>query len=223
MDAVRHWLQRDIKRKIFDRVIFSSKANSSLVEGLMHTSFPLYPLATRDSGSSFTDVQRNGDENESMKNGTETKPLQNGTEFEHKTDVLPNRTELLEQNAGPLEEDRQNENGIDTVEDKDESSRRQEELSTEDLLESLQALQDENMKTVQELMGQLGEMTPEPSPDRLKIDSSDFFSRSLPSHYQDGDFLFQGARSVSPSSKLSHRRCKSGDLILNPDRTESDV
>ena len=166
----------------------------------MHTSFPLYPTAMRDSGGSFTDTQKTENLSE-VQNGTDSQSaLQNG--MDHDTsDVL--------------------ENGLDRENDSDKSQ------STEDLLKSLDAIQNESMKTFEELIGKLAEITPEQSPNRLHVDTQDILSRSLPSHYfgsnQGAGLLHQGGRSVSPSYIIGHSRSPSGDLVLNPSRTESDV
>jgi hypothetical protein len=218
IDAVRNWMQQDMNRNVFDRVVFSSKANSSLVEKLMHNSFPLYLTTNRDSGGSFTAAQEEGGR-EVMQNGIEPQSLHNGSEPAHTgTGVVPcaqqNGTEMTQEKIEPRH------NGCTAngnVEEKDRVS--EEVLSTEDLLESLDAIQDENMKTFEDLMKKLEGISPEP--DRLKLDTplpenQDIFSKSLPSH----DF---GLCCGPPSGRASHNRSHSGDHILNPERVESDV
>ncbi len=237
IDAVRNWLQQDIKRNIFDRVVFSSKANSSLVEELMHISFPLYPCDTVEANGTM----QNGTESHDAEalqapNGTDTQ--QNITDTQHSiTDTEQTGSEslqreiespqdsLLNENPGkfmsrsyvseiPHSSTTLNSNEIEHNEDKEGC------ISTEDLLESLDALQDENMKTFEEIVGKLAESKPEPSPDWLKPHVSpchSIYSRSLPSG---NGFSNQEARSISPSNRVMSQ---SGDLILNPDRTESDV
>lgn len=287
-------MQQDMKQNVFDRVVFSSKANSSLVEKLMHDSFPLYLSATRDSGGSFTDAERSHEDGagliqtepaeiESLPNRTES-VLQSQTESlqSEPGPVLPNgvQEETGLQHNLPVHEHREaaddkhretvhgggtvgvadisseagcsnvgllhdppvheaaNDGGVVSAPDinseagcsKVKDSEATDNLSTEDLLESLEALQDENMKTFEELVEKLAEMAPEPSPGQqlqLSVDSSAFknmYSQSLPSHYRTGSgFLSEEGRSVSPSSRSYHNRSQSGDYILNPDRTESDV
>lgn len=201
IDTVRNWLQQDVKQNLFDRVIFSSKANVSLVEKFMYASFPLFPSATRVSGGSFTQ--------EPHKNGIES--LQNGSvEPESGEQPIVDEQDIvldISESVSGLNE--QKENGA------------KDDLSTEDLLESLQAIQDQNMQTFEELVQQLGETDPVSIPHHLKVDTSaNMYSQSLPRYGSmlSGDGLHE--RSVSPSLTS---RSQSGDLILNPDRIESDV
>lgn len=233
-------MQQDVNRNVFDRVIFSSKANSSLVEKLMHESFPLYPTTTRDSGSSFTVTQEDG--SELLQNGTESVqsqslnigagPTQNGSESKnasrsdlvlHNGDAQQNGTELGQEKTGSLQNGESATQNF-TFKSSKEDSELGGDLSTEDLLESLDVIQDENMRTFEELVAKLAAMAPEPTPDMLKLGAAhqDFFSQSLPSGYQ-GDFLSQSLGSDSPPNRISHNRSQSGDHILNPDRMESDV
>jgi len=51
IEAARHWLQQDPTRNSFHRVVFSSKANASLVDKIMRGTFPLFPSATSNRGS----------------------------------------------------------------------------------------------------------------------------------------------------------------------------
>ena len=237
IDAVRNWMQQDMNRNVFDRVIFSSKANSNLVVKLMHESFPLYPTTSRDSGSSFTASQEHG--SELVQNGTESVQcvvglVQNGNEsMLHQSPQDTSRSGSLQvalRNGQQMTAESghgSSQNGdfkLTNREDDDPGAEAY--LSTEDLLESLDAIQDENMKTFEELVGKLAAMAPEP--DRMKLgvasfQNQDFFSRSLPSHYQGSDILNQGVGSVSPSAMVGHNRSHSGDHILNPERMESDV
>lgn len=239
IDAVRNWLQQDIKRNIFDRVIFSSKANTSLVETFMNTSFPLYPSASRDSGSNFTEAHPSENGTKPQQNGTEsqqneTELQQNGTELQQvETESRQNGTEP-QQNEGVgsepvleppvVDEDdivlSLSENGLSERKERDDD----EGISTEDLLASLQAIQDENMRTIQEIVG-LQETSPVAVPDSLvpPDETFDMYSRSLPPPGDHYNFLFGGARSVSPSLKSSRSRSQSGEFVLNPERTESDV
>lgn len=221
IDAVRNWLQQDIERIVFNRVVFSSKANSTLVEKFMHISFPLFPSATRDSDSSFTDPQ-------AIENGIEL--LQNGNGEPEPAENQEIATEAhnseLKSSLNGMDEDKPIEN--DDID-----------VSTEDLLKSLQAIEDENMKTFEELVGKLNELTPTTNlnPALLKkpymTSSQDFLSRSLPSHKLT-DFLHGHAeldeRPATPTfaadlvtPTFALRKSQSGDLILNPDRMESDV
>ena len=216
IEAVRHWLQQDIKRNIFDRVVFSSKANTSLVEKFMHASFPLYPSASRDSGASF------GDPSQDQQNQNQNKePLENGTTVQD--DVRTDTTEAEVVDVQDVE--------VKVGEDQKElETKAPDNMSTEDLLESLQAIQDENIKMFDELVEKLAtDSTPDvkPSVSTLEVISPQpELSSSLPS-YQASDFFrrreFFESRSISPLSRTRHHRSQSGDHILNPDRTESDV
>ena len=61
--AVRHWMQEDMSRNTFQRVIFSSSANSILVESIMCATFPISTGDSRDilSQTREADVVENGD------------------------------------------------------------------------------------------------------------------------------------------------------------------
>ena len=181
---------------MFDRVVFSFKANSTLIEKLMHNSFPLLPFATQG------DMHTNKNGTEPMQNGTE--PTLDGTE--------PNQNE--EQESTSCISD-----GMDMDHEMDENQD-----STEKLLESLQAIQEETMKTFEELV-KITDRASEKDLESTKLrvtSPQSVLSRSLPGkHYLD-DNIFEVqwmAKSVSPS----HRRSQSEDMVLNPDRVESDV
>ncbi len=181
----------------------------------MHTSFPLYPSATRHSDGSFNGTQPDQVDNE-------TEPLESGT---------------AEQDNGESESAQAD--GVLDVQDvylkvsddeKEVETTDADNMSTEDMLASLQEIQDENMITFEELVGKFAaESTPDTKPkiSRLSVTSPlPELSSSLPSNHA-SDFLrrreFFEARSVSPLSRSRHSRSQSGDHILNPDRTESDV
>lgn len=104
----------------------------------MHISFPLFPSATRDSDSSFTDPQ-------AIENGIEL--LQNGNGEQEPAENQEIATEAHDSELNGMDEDKPIEN--DDID-----------VSTEDLLKSLQAIEDENMKTFEELVGKLNELTP---------------------------------------------------------------
>ena len=272
IDTVRNWLQQDAKHDIFDRVVFSSKANVSLVEKFMHSSFPLFPSATRNSGASFTEqpcAQQNGIESmqnviESLKNGNvEPEASQNGSVESKSLQSVSVESESVRNNNVESENFLRNGNAksqngnaesesadqqpvideqdivLDITEPQDGSEKEakvdDDDLSTEDLLESLQAIQDQNMKTFEELVQKLAETDPMPVPQHLKVDMPpSMYSSSLPhgmaqgyEHHRYSSVLSPAdlghTRSVSPSFNSSKSRSQSGDLILNPDRTESEV
>ena len=214
IDAVRNWLQLDTRGNVFDRVVFSSKANSSQIEKIVQNSFPLYPSAGRDSGCSFTDLETGKDEN-----GTEI--LQNGNE------ETPSTEQVISASQGQgsdVVKDIDVKDG-DVVKDDGDVKDGDMNISTEDLLESLEAIQEENMKTFEDLVEKLAEL-PEQSTDMLNVASSpSVFSKSMPSE----GFLHlhrspsPSGRPITPSGRGSHSRSQSGNLILNPDRLESDV
>ena len=183
IDAVRSWLQQDSKKYEFVRVVFSSKANASLVEKQMHTSFSLFPSARQNDGSFIGSI-----ENGECQNGIEQAQIENG-EVEMK------------------------ENGYDV--DKDEV------LSTEELLESLQAIQDETMRSLEELVGKISES------DSPKHADQDLLSQSLPGTQSLGNSLRpaeQVARSVSPSFMFEQNLSRSEDKVHSTKkRIESDV
>lgn len=182
-------------------------------------------------GQSEGDTQQDqGDSNTEQDQGTqqdqgenETKPLENGTAVHENGQLEPVMSdEVLDVQDVDIKV---------SDDEKDLEVKCPDDLSTEDLLDSLQAIQDENMKTFEELVGKLAiESIPEtkPSISRLNVSSPqlELMSSSLPSSHA-SDFMrhreFFEARSASPLSRSRHSRSQSGDHILNPDRTESDV
>ncbi len=210
IEAARHWLQQqNNKRDVFERVVFSSKANTVLVEKLMHQYFPLFPSATRDSGNHDSDIIENGCDD----------PLRNGSD----TDTTQKRTDPIQNGIKSTEEgDTQD---IKIVINGDKSSDPDNagediDASTEELLKSLQAIQDDAMMTFEELVGQLADCK---SVDHINTENLadsplDMFSQSLPA-----DAFFHVDESSSPSNEFNHTRSQSGDMVLNPLRTESEV
>ena len=245
IEAVRHWLQQDIKGNVFNRVVFSSKANSALVEKFMLTAFPLYPSASRDSGSSFSDVQNQGvveaatvelgSEDSQTSEDVVTAVQGNGKSANAAQNKVSKSNEEDSETSGVVQEEEPAKTGeISDVQIKvgDEEQEVEEDsnnLSTEDLLESLQVIQDENMRAFDEIAEQLAKPVSDPKPSVLRqslTSPQPEISRSLPSNHA-SDFLrnreFFEARSASPSSRSCHSRSQSGDHILNPGRIESDV
>lgn len=210
IESVRNWMQQDMSRSTFQRVIFSSKANCSLVEHIMRTTFPLYPTAaSRDSGSSYADVQNSENGVESLQNGMES--LQNGT------GSLQNGVGSLENGIDLLQVGEDGEATLDSqagTENDDESSTTKhmkfEELMVKLLHSNLEETQSDLSRSSQSM----------PSPPCIT-------SKSLPaSHFGDSlEFVDQGPHSISPTPLRysSRSRSQSGDLILNPDRIESEV
>lgn len=268
IEAVRQWLQQDIKRNIFDRVVFSSKANTALVENFMHTSFPLYPSASRNSFGSLNEtLHEQSSDSLQQDQRQDDSALDHGESATHgEADILDHsqdkthpqhstgKTSTPDQNKTGKQQDQSKnltnilENGtansspdsakpddvldvldVDITVSEDEKAEQvmDDGLSTEDLLDSLQEIQDQNMKTFEELIGQLAIDSPPESSSRLNVSSPQLdLSTSLPSSHAT-DFRrrrdFFEARSVSPLTRSRHCRSQSSDHVLNPDRTESDV
>ncbi len=56
IEAVRCWLQQDLSKNTFQKVLFSSKANADLVEAIMKKTFPLFPSVSSSRGSYTSSV-----------------------------------------------------------------------------------------------------------------------------------------------------------------------
>ena len=101
IESVRYWMQHDISKHAIQRVIFSSKTNSPLMERIMRSSFPLFPLAScRASCSSYSDIQNSDSLVGPLRSGNEIHHIQNGTEsFDNEIGHVQSRIKSLQGSA----------------------------------------------------------------------------------------------------------------------------
>lgn len=215
-------MQQDVSRNTVQRIIFSSKTNCALVEQIMRNSFPLYPTASsRDSGLSYTDVQGSESSESRPASYQSEMELQNGTEsFQNGIQCVQNGMQSLECRGGENSEKHKH---LPTCSQADRRCSKKDDTHEES------ELKNENLA---ELAGETLDPNLEESPSRESrshlsmpspplITSKNVIGSRI---WESLDCLDQAESSLSPiHSRFSCSSNLSEDLVLNPDRTETEV
>ena len=217
IEAVRNWMQQDVSRNTIQRVVFSSKANCTLVEQIMRNSFPLYPKAScRDSGISYTDVQSNESGTESQ---NEVEHIPNGTEpFQNGFVSVKKRIESLQGRVGESNEiHRCSQADRGRLKKDDNSGLFTNEHRNSKFVEYARKTLDPNLGESLSYVSRFHQSIPSLPLDPPMTLAVSHVYKSLEFLNERGDPIF------SPKLRLSISSTASGDLVLNPDRTESEV